>query len=462
MIENDNYRIICDTNVLLRLYDYSPEFAFFAIKCLNTVQGDISITYTTQLEYEKHHRGKYNYAKSKIEKIDEKFVSLTNEYKNEVFKEFNRIAQYRFPDIDTLKNRISNIILMLSDTFTEYSENHELLVAVNERYLETDSVYALYQNLFKMTPYSFERLYQICDEGYKRYKNKQPPGFMDKGKDGIRLYCDLILWNEILDYSINEDKNIIFITDDVKDDWWETRKLEDGSITKNFHSKLVSEFEKKTNHAITAYTSSEFFELIATEFSIEKTSEVDLALSQTTDSFVDAIQFKAFERIEDELVYSQEKYVDTINAHIGSEGLSEFEVEDYELIGYQLYEQNNETIYYELTYQVKLSATSCEYWGRDDDTKEIITSPDNQHIFIGDLVLMVERCVDDFIDLLYDSDFDNVEIISCELEEAEYIEWSDEPDEKYEDYCPKCGKGLTFESDAVNGYCRECTDKYDI
>lgn len=456
-----NYTIVCDTNVFLRLYDYSPAFTFFAVNCLNAVKDKIVITCTTNLEYEKHYRGKYQSAKNKIENYDEKFATLTQAYKSDMNKEFERINQYHFPDMDRLKSQIDNSLQIIEDTFREYGETHELLIAVNENYLETDPIFAFISGIPKMPSYSFEKLYRICDEGYKRYKTKQPPGFMDKGKDGIRLYGDLILWNEIIDYSCAEKANIIFITDDVKEDWWEYQSNGNDTI-RIFHTQLKNEFEKKTHNKIVAYTSSEFFDLISSEFSVEKSDEVDLALSQTTESFIEAIQFKAFEKVEDELIYSQEKYIDELNSHIGSEGISEFEIEDYELQEYQLTELNGDSIVYELLYNISLSATSCDYIGRDDDTREIITSPEHKHTFSGILALRVTRVLNDFADLLYEDEFDDAEILSCNLEETEFVSGYDEPEESFDDWCPKCGCGITLNNDAGNGFCTECTKKYDI
>lgn len=34
LIEHQNYAIVLDTNVLLNIYRYSPEFTDFAMKCI--------------------------------------------------------------------------------------------------------------------------------------------------------------------------------------------------------------------------------------------------------------------------------------------------------------------------------------------------------------------------------------------------------------------------------------------
>lgn len=185
--------------------------------------------------------------------------------------------------------------------------------------------------------------------------------------------------------------------------------------------------------------------MLSSEYHVENSDEVNMALVQTTDKYIESIQFRAFEKIQDTLVYSQEEYVDETTANIGSEGLSEFEVEAYDLIGSDLVERDDNQIIYILKYNISLSATSCEYCGRDDDTKEIITSPENSHTFEGFLEIKVTWVLDDFVDLIYDDDFDDAEIVSCELRETEFISGLDGEWESAENYCPRCGNPMTFE-----------------
>lgn len=188
-----------------------------------------------------------------------------------------------------------------------------------------------------------------------------------------------------------------------------------------------------------------------------------MALDQTIDDYITDIKYKAFEKIQDEITYYPTEYINEMSADISSEGLDECEIDDYELRDYALIERNDTEMIYELSYQVTLSATSCDYWGRDDDTKEIITSPPNEHVFEGVIKLQVTRVVDDFVDLLYDNSFNDVSIISGELEQTKFISGMEE-DEPYEcggNYCPRCGNPLALDNDALNGFCVSCTNKYD-
>ena len=60
MIEKDNYIIILDTNVLLNIYRYSPEFSEFALECLKNVNNSIYLPATVKMEYEKHCKGEFS------------------------------------------------------------------------------------------------------------------------------------------------------------------------------------------------------------------------------------------------------------------------------------------------------------------------------------------------------------------------------------------------------------------
>jgi len=461
-----NYTIFCDTNVYLRIYDYSPEFADFAINCLLSVKDSLYLTHTSFLEYKKHYMSKYASAKNKIANYNKKLDEITMSYRESLLKEFERIQQYHFPDMDTLKTEAIRKVDELKNIFDEYYGNHELLVAINDQYLIQDPIKSFVDSLSEriLSPYSLEKIYDLCDEGQKRFKNQTPPGFKDKNKDGIRQYSDLILWNEIIDYSIHNKKNILFVTDDVKIDWWSTESKDDGTTNRVFHPQLISEFEKKTNQKIIALTSNDFFAGISTDFGIIATNTVNMALDQTIDDYVSDIQYRAFEKIQDEIACYPAEYINDTSADIGSEGLEDCEIENYELSDYVLAERNDTEMIYVLSYQVTLSATSSDYWGRDDDTKEIITSPPNQHVFEGIIQLQVTRIVDDFVDLLYDNSFKDVTIISGELEQTQFISGMEDEYDPYEhggNYCPKCGKPITFDNDALNGFCVECTQTDD-
>ena len=72
--------------------------------------------------------------------------------------------------------------------------------------------------------FTFDEIIEITKEGKHRYEFKIPPGYGDyyKGeKKGTQIFADLIIWKQILEFSKEEKKPIIFITNDItKDDDW--------------------------------------------------------------------------------------------------------------------------------------------------------------------------------------------------------------------------------------------------
>lgn len=458
-----DYIVICDTNVYLRIYDYSPEFAYFAIECLKKIQSHIKIPYTTFKEYNKHYRAKYDHSKKKIEEYNVRLLEKIESFYKTIDEEFIRIEQYNFPDMYSLHTNVIQQIENIRNDVKNYCDSHELLIAVNDEYLRIDPIKSFVDSLSNniLRQYDFSRIYEICEDGEKRFKNNTPPGFKDKAKQGLRQYADLILWNEIIDESIAQNKNVLFITDDVKIDWWELVN-NNGTIEKHFHPKLVSEFNRKTNHTIIGVTSIELFSSISNEFSVEKLNTIEMALSQNNENYIERIMDSVFEKIQDEIAFSGERFISEYN-NIGSEGLSDLEIEEYELIDYDLIEQVDKTFIYRLSYKIKATGTSQEYLGRDDDTKEVIASPDNQHEFEGIVKVQVERVIDDFIDLVTEDTYDTVYLESCELEETNFTHWSEGEYDEYDQYnlCPKCGKEITYDNDAGNGFCIACSKKYD-
>ncbi|AMQ71349.1 PIN-like domain-containing protein [Bacillus amyloliquefaciens] len=101
-------------------------------------------------------------------------------------------------------------------------------------------------------PYSQEQLNDIYKDGEIRFENLVPPGFkdIDKGDskryfDGLhytKKYGDLVLWKQIIDFAKSKKTDIIFVTDDKKEDWW---SISHGK-TLGPHPELIQEFRRET------------------------------------------------------------------------------------------------------------------------------------------------------------------------------------------------------------------------
>ncbi len=101
--------------------------------------------------------------------------------------------------------------------------------------------------------YVYEEMLEIIKEGRFRYENEIPPGYKDeKDKIGFQMYGDLLLWFQVIDYAKKEQKPIIFVTNDVKEDWWQQDG--DGQNSNIPRHELLYEFKDKSGQKIWFYT----------------------------------------------------------------------------------------------------------------------------------------------------------------------------------------------------------------
>lgn len=69
-----------------------------------------------------------------------------------------------------------------------------------------------------LAPFTVDEIETIKKEGENRYNNKIPPGWKDNTK-GENSYGDLINWKEILRFAKDNQKGVVFVTSDQKEDW---------------------------------------------------------------------------------------------------------------------------------------------------------------------------------------------------------------------------------------------------
>ena len=101
---------------------------------------------------------------------------------------------------------------------------------------------------------------------------------------------------------------------------------------------------------------------------------------------------------------------------------------------------------------------SYEYWGRDNDTKEIITSPGRRHECSGKVDVLIKRALDAVINWNDDFEYQDAEIETAVITEDSYED--DESD--FDIYCSECGEKIRYEWESFykdykgNPICDDC------
>lgn len=247
----DSCIFVFDANIILNLYRYSDatkkEFSQF----LKKIENRVWLPHRAAEEYLNRRLSVIAQQERSYDDTVKSISSLRSNLKN--------ARQHPFVSQETL-NETEKVFKLLCNELSENKQIHSARITNDEI---QESISMIFENKVGQ-PYSEENLKKIITDGEERYKQKIPPGFKDEAKSGdsvvfieiCKKYGDLIIWNQILDKSIESKKGIILVTDDKKEDWWE-----------NFNGKtigprpeLVKEFKDRTNKNFHMYQADRFLE----------------------------------------------------------------------------------------------------------------------------------------------------------------------------------------------------------
>lgn len=271
-----NGTFVLDANVLLNLYRYTEETRNELLQILQKFSGRLWIPHQVGLEYQSNRTTVILEQTDAFDKITQSLRESSSSVINELEEGFKKFKK-RHPSInlDSLTTDIETHFNSLIQKIEHEKQLHPNLLAEDD-VLKTIS--RLFDNKVG-TYYSQETLNKIFDEGLERYKNKIPPGYKDeqdkKGKMkyykdlSIKSeYGDLIVWKQIIDKAKDDNTSIVFITDDVKEDWWD--KVRGRTIGPR--KELINEFVFETDQKLIMYNTKRFMEY-ASEFLKENLNE---------------------------------------------------------------------------------------------------------------------------------------------------------------------------------------------
>jgi PIN like domain len=69
-------------------------------------------------------------------------------------------------------------------------------------------------------PFVGEQREAAIREGLRRVDEREPPGYLDKKKDDDGAAGDFLVWEQILVEVERDPRDVVFVTGDVKEDWW--------------------------------------------------------------------------------------------------------------------------------------------------------------------------------------------------------------------------------------------------
>ena len=202
-----NCLFVFDTNALLNMYRYSRETVDAYFRVLTKLREKRQLWIPYQVGYE-FHEERINVI-SEYEGSYDAILSVLEEARSEIKRKYKH---HPFLDLERINQEIESTEAAIKKTKGKHP-----------KWLENDDVLERITGLFKGNVgenYDETKLCEIKKEGTERYDKKIPPGFRDDKKDDNKKFGDLILWYQIIDKANESEKPIVFISGDVKGDWW--------------------------------------------------------------------------------------------------------------------------------------------------------------------------------------------------------------------------------------------------
>lgn len=279
-----NAIIVVDSNILLNFYRYSEDTRNKIFKILESLQDRLWIPYQVGKEFFDN--------KNKV------MVSSYNEY-NDLMTLVKKKIQEAKEETDKRKNNQlkckSEINAILDSCIKQIGELLDKEKINKKPKFENNIVEHKMLELFNNSigeQIIGEEFEEMKKEGLRRFKEGIPPGYKDRDKEENG---DYYIFYSFIKEAKEKNRDVIFMTDDVKEDWF-------NEINGEKHGgrcELLNEFYKETNRLLLIYTSDGFMEAynknLDKDFVDEKTiSELKSIRDIRTKEYYNNLIYKEF------------------------------------------------------------------------------------------------------------------------------------------------------------------------
>jgi PIN like domain len=264
----ENGLIILDANALLVFFRYSASTREEFLRVLTDKKESLWLPHQVGLEFHRNRPKVVAEQKQAFERTI-KFLTDLNTQAHDSFSKLN-IRRHIALDVDALEKRLSKRIDKVAADVRRLQKAHRDSLRDGEDDKILDQIAELYEGKLG-GPYSQEDLEKVYKDGRDRYAREQPPGYMDKDKGDPGMFGDLVLWLQILAKGTDSKQPAIFITDDLKEDWW----LLVSGERKGPRPELIEEYMNASGNRIHFFTPESFLHFANTRGAMVSTETQD-------------------------------------------------------------------------------------------------------------------------------------------------------------------------------------------
>lgn len=251
----DTAIFVPDANVLLHCLRHTTVVRDELLRLFGALGDALWIPYQVGLEFQ---RNRLDVEFGALDTYD----ALIKDQEGNIDKARERLRQLRaHPTIDVQKE-VAALDMFLSD----FKGRMEAARATHPS-AEIDGVLEELTKLLENRvgeKWPSDKLVTLKKEGEDRYAKKIPPGYKDQKKDAGEYdkFGDLLIWKDMIAKAKADQRPVIFISDDAKEDWWwihRGRKM-------GPRPELIEEFRSEAGQDFHIYEFSQFLRFAAERF----------------------------------------------------------------------------------------------------------------------------------------------------------------------------------------------------
>ncbi|MGA5556927.1 PIN-like domain-containing protein [Streptomyces lavendulocolor] len=234
------YLICVDTNVLLELYRFTPEARGELLNVLKKFEDRLWIPHQVASEY---HSRRVDAVKEHLD-LYKSIPAKLEEYQRKATQELLSFAKRCSMSEQERKKLTSPLEGAFKVTLREIAKHREAFDLTLEGVITKDPILdtlAITLDGKVGDGFTQDEIADMISTFEKRCTEQTPPGFKDARKDE-NAHGDFFVWEQILRKAESDSTPVLFVTNDVKDDWV---RREAGLIV-GARPELLAEFAKRS------------------------------------------------------------------------------------------------------------------------------------------------------------------------------------------------------------------------
>ncbi len=273
--------VVFDTNVLLNLYRYPSHASRDLTSVMEALAHKVWLPHQTALEYHRNRLLVIAEQKQKFKAVQDLVEKSLDKLQSDI-SSLQLKKRHSIIDTTDFVGKLLEEKEIFNDLLKDQSANHLGVTDIDPILQKLETIFS---EKIGPGPINQDWLDAIFKDGTKRYALKIPPGYEDESKQGDafthgglifkREFGDLILWNQVIEHCNTANiAQLIFITDDDKEDWWHFIKS-GGKRRFGPRPELTDELKRMTKV-------SKFFILNSDQFAQRFSSLLNVTLGDST------------------------------------------------------------------------------------------------------------------------------------------------------------------------------------